>query len=224
MVDTALRLLDERGLEGLTLRRVADALDVQAPALYWHFRNKQELLDEMATAMFRELRSDAGADTDAVAGASGEGGAGPVVAAAADWQEALTEVHRRLRRMLLRHRDGAKVFSGTRLTDASHAAWMEGVLDRLVAEGFTVHTAARASFIAFSFTEGFVIEEQAVQPMPGEWAPGYDMTERAERIGSGYPLAAAVGDDIFADFEARFEEGLAAVVAGIAATLAPRCP
>ncbi len=37
----------------------------------------------------------------------------------------------------------------------------------------------------------------------------------------GYPLAAAVSSDLFQDYEARFEEGLRAIVAGIEAILAP---
>lgn len=55
VVDTALRLLNEVGLDGLTLRGIAKELNVQAPALYWHFKNKQELLDEMATEMVRRM-------------------------------------------------------------------------------------------------------------------------------------------------------------------------
>jgi TetR/AcrR family transcriptional regulator, tetracycline repressor protein len=47
----ALRLLDEVGLEGLTTRRLAAELGVQSPALYWHFRTKQDLLGEMAEAV-----------------------------------------------------------------------------------------------------------------------------------------------------------------------------
>ena len=40
VVRTALRLLDKVGLDGLTLRKLAAELRVQAPALYWHFKNK----------------------------------------------------------------------------------------------------------------------------------------------------------------------------------------
>ena len=43
-----LKLLNEAGLHGLTLRAIAKELDVKAPALYWHFKDKQALLDEMA--------------------------------------------------------------------------------------------------------------------------------------------------------------------------------
>ncbi|NLU66791.1 TetR/AcrR family transcriptional regulator C-terminal domain-containing protein [Streptomyces sp. HNM0574] len=202
VVATALRLLDEAGLEGVTLRKVAQALDVKAPALYWHFANKQALLDEMATAMFRAMREEPLPDTG-------------------DWREGLAEVHRRLRRALLKHRDGAKVFSGTRLTDTDHAAWMEEQLGRLVAAGFDPHAAARAAFIVYSFTEGFVIEEQGVHPMPGERTPGFDTAERARRMGPEYPLTTATGDDLFDGYEERFEEGLRAVITGVAATLGP---
>src|SRR5262249_31947220 len=54
VVRVALRLLDEWGLDGLSLRRLAAELGVKAPALYWYFESKQELLDEMADAMLEE--------------------------------------------------------------------------------------------------------------------------------------------------------------------------
>ncbi|WP_438492324.1 TetR/AcrR family transcriptional regulator C-terminal domain-containing protein [Streptomyces asiaticus] len=62
----------------------------------------------------------------------------------------------------------------------------------------------------------------AVEPRPGERTAGYDVAEREERMAAeGYPLAAAVSSDLFQDYEARFEEGLRAIVAGIEAILAP---
>src|SRR5207253_7538085 len=56
----ALRLLDRAGLDGLTVRKLAGELGVQAPALYWHFRNKEELLEEMATTVFLDAVRDSG--------------------------------------------------------------------------------------------------------------------------------------------------------------------
>src|SRR5437868_1714445 len=100
VVDAALRLLNEVGLEGLSLRRLATDLHVQAPALYWHFKSKQELLDEMATAIL----------TRAI-------GTMEPTAAGQSWSEWLRGYGEGLRRMLLAYRDGARVFSGTYLTD-----------------------------------------------------------------------------------------------------------
>jgi AcrR family transcriptional regulator len=44
-----LKLLNEVGLEQLTLRLLAKELNIQAPTVYWHFKSKEELIDEMAT-------------------------------------------------------------------------------------------------------------------------------------------------------------------------------
>ena len=44
VVKTALGLLDEVGLDELTMRRLADRLGVKAASLYRHVRDKDELL------------------------------------------------------------------------------------------------------------------------------------------------------------------------------------
>ncbi|MER5762471.1 TetR/AcrR family transcriptional regulator C-terminal domain-containing protein [Streptomyces sp. NPDC002082] len=203
VASTALRLLGDVGLDGLTLRAIAKELDVKAPALYWHFKDKQALLDEMATEMFRRMT----ADLDA---------AHPP----GDWSQALEAAMRGLREHLLRYRDGAKVYSGTHFTDMSYAAPMEAHLRTLVAGGFTAAGAARAWFTAYSYTIGYVIEEQSMGPLPGSDGEGYDLEARAERL-AGYPLTAEAGPEMFRDQDAGFEAGLAAVLAGIAATLLP---
>ncbi|MGP3927462.1 TetR/AcrR family transcriptional regulator C-terminal domain-containing protein [Streptomyces sp. 8N616] len=212
VVDTALRLLNEVGLEGLTLRRIAKELGVQAPALYWHFRNKQELLDEMATDMLRRM-------TVPLSEAEGAPGGG------VSWQDAITFTCRELRKALLGYRDGAKVFSGTRLTDLSHIGAFDSYLGALTGAGFALRDAVNAYFTSYAFTIGFVIEEQSVYPVPGgERDPHYDVAERADRIGEEFPLAAAAGADLFSDYDARFETGLRIVVAGIEQTLSPTAP
>ncbi|MGY1437597.1 TetR/AcrR family transcriptional regulator C-terminal domain-containing protein [Streptomyces reniochalinae] len=201
VAETGLRLLNETGLEGLSLRRIAKELNVQAPALYWHFDSKQALLDEMATLMTRELRH-----------------AEYQVPQDAGWDEWFAESLRVLRRALLRYRDGAKVFSGTRMTTTEHGEGQELYLRMMTQAGFPVNAAARAFFTAFSYTIGFVIEEQAVQPLPGERTEGYDPAERAARM-AAFPLAAQISADLFTDYDARFEEGLRAVIEGLRATV-----
>ncbi|MEV6331826.1 TetR/AcrR family transcriptional regulator C-terminal domain-containing protein [Streptomyces sp. NPDC051909] len=205
VAETALRLLNERGLEGLTLRAIAQELHVQAPALYWHFKNKQALLDEMATVMYRQMVTDPDARP-----------AGDV-----SWQERILAVNRGLRAGLLRYRDGAKVYSGARFTGTDHAEDMERELGALVDAGFSLRDAVRASTTAYLFTLGFVTEEQGTEPVPGERREGFDVAERAERL-AAYPLAAQAGAEIFGDYDSRFEEGLRIIVAGIAATYGPR--
>ncbi|MFD5334846.1 TetR/AcrR family transcriptional regulator [Streptomyces hawaiiensis] len=198
VADTALRLLNETGLDGLTLRAIARELDVKAPALYWHFKDKQALLDEMATEMFRRMV------------------AGTALDPADTWQERLLRTNRGLRAALLGYRDGAKVFSGSRFTGIEHAGQMEDNLRLFTAAGFTLAQAARALTTTYLYTLGFVTEEQGVQPLPGERREGYDMDERA-RLMADFPLSAQAGAEIFGDYDRHFEEGLALVIGGIGA-------
>ena len=51
LVDAALELLQESGLDALSTRRLAERLGVKSPALYWHVRNKDELLGLVADAI-----------------------------------------------------------------------------------------------------------------------------------------------------------------------------
>ncbi|MDQ0788772.1 TetR/AcrR family tetracycline transcriptional repressor [Streptomyces sp. B3I8] len=198
VADTALRLLNEVGLEGLTLRAIARELDVKAPALYWHFKDKQALLDEMATEMYRRMI------------------AGIPLDHAQTWQERLLAANRGLRTALLGYRDGARVFSGSRFTGAVHAEQMEDTLRVFTGAGFTLAQAVRATQTSYLYTIGYVTEEQGVQPMADERREGYDLDERA-RVLSDYPLTAAAGREIFEGFDRHFEEGLTLLLAGITA-------
>lgn len=202
VADTALKLLNEVGLDGLSLRTIARELDVKAPALYWHFKDKQALLDEMATEMYRRMV------------------AGSALDPADTWQERLLKSNRGLRAALLAYRDGAKVFSGSRFTGVDHAREMEENLRLFTAAGFTLAQTVRANSTAYSYTIGFVTEEQGVQPLPGRRREGYDVEERA-RLLADFPLAAAAGAEIFEGYDRHFEEGLALVVAGIETRYAP---
>ena len=56
VIQTAIQLLQEVGLDGLTLRRLATELGISAPTLYWHVKDKRELLDLMSEAMVRQAR------------------------------------------------------------------------------------------------------------------------------------------------------------------------
>ena len=199
VVRTALRVLDEVGLEGLTLRKIAAALDVQAPALYWHFKNKQALLDEMATTVFADTIRDSG-----------------LPSADGTWAEWAAAYGQELRQMLLRYRDGAKMFSGTYLTDSALYAPMDVALRKFTDAGFALPEAISGLATIYYYTVGFTIEEQAIYPRPGERNPQYDPDKRAERIDSAkFPLALAAGAALFSGFDERFEQGLQIIIRGL---------
>jgi TetR/AcrR family tetracycline transcriptional repressor len=55
VVDRGLALADASGLDGLTIRRLAQDLGVTPMALYWHFRSKDELLLGLADQVWSEI-------------------------------------------------------------------------------------------------------------------------------------------------------------------------
>jgi TetR/AcrR family transcriptional regulator, tetracycline repressor protein len=58
VVERALALADELGLEALTIRRLAQELGVTPMALYWHFRSKEELLAGLGDRVWAEIDID----------------------------------------------------------------------------------------------------------------------------------------------------------------------
>jgi AcrR family transcriptional regulator len=201
VIAAALRVLDREGLDGLTLRSLAKDLRVQAPALYWHFSGKQELLDEMATQVFREGFQNLGLPSDDL-----------------PWQDWCRQFASAERQLLLRYRDGAKMFSGTYLTDAALYAPMEASLQKLMGDGFPLAGALTALSILHCYVVGFTIEEQAVWPKPGTRDGRYAPEKRAERLDPArFPLTIKAGEEMFQTPEKRFRLGLDAILIGVQA-------
>src|SRR6202007_1735318 len=56
IVDGAIALADAEGLDAVTIRRLAQDHEVTPMALYWHFKDKGELLDGIAERLFAGVR------------------------------------------------------------------------------------------------------------------------------------------------------------------------
>jgi AcrR family transcriptional regulator len=201
IVAAALELLNDKGMEGITVRALAGRLGVQAPALYWHVSNKQELLDEMSTAVMRRV-------IDALS----------TVPPGADWRADLAAYGRVLRAEYLLHRDGARIFSGTRFSDPNVVKAKESWLARLVAAGFVLSEADDAIDLVTAFVVGFVIEEQERTQPSGDDPNRYALAERDAWLGEGAELVKAAGHQRDEGDE-RFGRHLGIVLDGLAARL-----
>ena len=112
-----------------------------------------------------------------------------------------------VRRELLRHRDGAKTFSGTTLTDPEVVRRQEVTFDTLVRQGFRLPDATLGLVLLHDFTIGFCVEEQAVNQAVADGDERYSPGRRAELIGeANAPLAAEAGAVIFGDPDTRFTD------------------
>jgi TetR/AcrR family tetracycline transcriptional repressor len=140
VLSTALNLLDEVGLEHLTMRRLASALGVQNGATYWHFRSKQALLEAMADTLLADLTAGLGAESP--------------------WSERITELAHRLRRALLSRRDGARLFSAAFFPLPNALAYGEAMIAALGESGLSSRDASWAADTLTYYVVGHTIEEQ----------------------------------------------------------------
>jgi TetR/AcrR family transcriptional regulator, tetracycline repressor protein len=193
-----LKLLNQVGLERLTLRLLGRELKVEAPTIYWHFKNKEALIDDMATVVLAE-------------------GAGQLIPAkkSADWSVWAASFGVGLRKTLLAYRDGARMIAGTRLTNTEYMKTAERIGAKLIESGFTVRQAVVLLSTIYTYTLSFVMEEQAVLPRPGERFPQYDIVKRNAQLDPReFPLLRQAGAILFDNFDRRYKEGLALIVRG----------
>jgi AcrR family transcriptional regulator len=203
IVTAALELLDDQGMDALTVRALATRLGVRAPALYWHVRNKQELLDEMATEVMRRVT-----------------GALAAIPPGASWRDDLAAYARVLRSEYLLHRDGARIFSGTRITDPDVVRMKEPWFERWAAYGWKPADADDAVDVVTAFVVGFVIEEQERRQSAETDPTRYSVTERDAWLGEGASLVKEAGH-LQDEGGQRFDRHLGIVLDGLAARLSP---
>ncbi|MFH9420140.1 TetR/AcrR family transcriptional regulator [Streptomyces sp. NPDC017529] len=202
-LQTALALLNQSGLDALTMRRLADAMDVRAGALYRYFATKQDLLTAMAERMMEGVAESAAAMADG------------------DWSERLAALARAQRTALLAHRDGARVFAGTHSTGASTLGFADAFVGVLREAGFSDGDAARALYTVANYTVGHTLEEQAAL-QPGDGAPeGAGLLRGAVTAGTYPHLSATLPTLTSTDFASLFEFGLDLLVEGLRGRHAP---
>jgi TetR/AcrR family tetracycline transcriptional repressor len=202
IVDTALGLLAEGGVEAVSFRRVAKALGVAGPTLYWHVENKRQLMDLMADELVRR---------------SGRAYTGPDPGQ--PWWEWLQDDARRMFSALIATRDAPRVLAGNRPSPEAFPD-IERVLGVLVDAGMTPGEAQQTLFAIGAYVIGSATEWQAeaeratAQPLPD---PTDDRINalRAQVLADQPLLLAAIGERLDGSDTAAFEFGLDLLVGGL---------
>lgn len=204
----ALDVVDEVGLDGLTMRRLAAYLEIQNPSLYWHFTNKQELLNCMAELMM--------ADAFAELHAQGQD---------QDWTEWLAAFARLVHKTMLAHRDGARILAEADLSLNTFLEGLELALDVLQHAGFDRKEAASGVIAVLNYVLGNAFEAQADPfSLRGEEDEKRSHALRLSVDEARFPSTAALlhTTDLLspATASAQFEAGLSLILHGLRATLA----
>ncbi|WP_267551212.1 TetR/AcrR family transcriptional regulator C-terminal domain-containing protein [Rhizobium rhizogenes] len=189
IVDTALTVLNEVGVDGLSTRLIAQRLGVQQPALYWHFKGKQALLAAMNIEMLKRSHTR----RTPLAGET--------------WQDFLRANARSFRSALLAWRDGARVHAGTE-ADSTDLDPIEAQFECLVAAGFTPGGALELQIAIGRYVVGCVLEEQADAASPPDQT-AFDIAAQTRPN-----LARAIAHYRSSGHQGLFEAGLDLLIRG----------
>lgn len=169
----AVDLLDEVGLAGVSTRALATRLGVQSPTLYWHVRNKAELLDLVAEAICAEAFS---------------------IDSSLGWRDQLAQGLEQFRALLLRHRDAVALLRGRAPTGPHRMGHIETTVTILLEAGFTESDAAGISRLLAAHVFASVESERQTPDRP-DGLPDLDDYPAVRRIAPA--LGQLTGEALF---------------------------
>ena len=188
VLEAAVALADEHGLDALSMRRLGTELGVEAMSLYNHVSDKDDLLDGIVDLVVKEFDS-------------------PRAAAGEDWRATLRRCAITAHSVLLRHPWSAALSESRLQTGPERLRYYDALLGTLRGGGFSEMGAYRANLILDSYLYGFTLQEvnwPTPQSEPSEMAESFIERTSADE----YPnlmavagLAATGAVDVRADFE-----------------------
>lgn len=137
----ALEILREEGIDKLTMRRLAERLHVKGASLYWHIRDKQELLAMIAEEVCRGIS---------------------LPDEHLPWEEQLLEFASRCRSVYLRMRNSVYALAETPPATPYRLQlirWVNGLFDRA---GFTREDGFSAGWMLNNYIISFLLDEYRI--------------------------------------------------------------
>jgi AcrR family transcriptional regulator len=141
VLQTALRLADQGGLESLSMRKLGQELGVEAMALYYHFANKDEIVDGVVDLVFSEI---------------------DLPVAGSDWKTAMRRRAISLRDALLRHRWAIGLMESRRNPGPASLRHHDAVIGNLRAAGFAMELVAHAYSVLDAYIYGFALTKMSL--------------------------------------------------------------
>ncbi len=203
IVAATIRILDSEGLGAFSMRRLAQELDAGVTSLYWHVKNKDQLLD----LALDEVLGEVPLDDD------------PTL----PWQQRTAHFARLLRSVLMRHR-GVSQLAGARLTLGPNAlTGVDTLVGLLRSAGFEAARLGLAVSAVLDFVSGSaVMDSRALAGSDTEGLTYKELQDRSAEMlravpAEQYPnLASTVEDVVGPNADQRFEYALQALLDGLA--------
>ncbi len=137
-LSAAIAIADADGIDSLTMRKLAQALGVEAMSLYHHVENKSDILDGMVDMVFAEIDLPP------------EGG---------DWKAGMRLRAESVRAVLTRHPWALSIMESRTSPGLATLRHHDAVLGCFRSGGFSVVMAAHAFSLLDSYIFGFVMQE-----------------------------------------------------------------
>lgn len=141
IVAAAVELADSEGLPAVSMRRLSSRLDVEAMSLYYHVRNKRDLLGAILERALGELE---------------------LPPPGTPWKAALRTISLSAHAVLDRHRWAASLLMTPGTDSATRGRWMESVLASLAAAGLPPGLADHAYHALDSYVVGFTLWQSTI--------------------------------------------------------------
>ena len=137
----ALKLADENGIESLTMRRLGEAVGVEAMSLYNHVANKVDLLDGLIDLVFGEIE---------------------LPPTQGSWKAAMRRRAISTRTVLSAHRWAVGLMESRTSPGPATLRHHDAVLGCLLGAGFSLELAAHAYSVLDSYIYGFALQERSL--------------------------------------------------------------
>lgn len=141
----AVAFADEHGIASVSMRRLGQALGVEAMSLYNHVTNKDELLDDMVDVVFAEIALPSAAP--------------PLLSGAADWKTAMRERAISVRQVLSHHRWAIGLMESRSSPGPATLRNHDAAIGCLREAGFSIEMASHALAVLDSYIYGFALQE-----------------------------------------------------------------
>jgi AcrR family transcriptional regulator len=202
ILDAAARVLEKDGVDAFSMRRVAEELRTGPASLYWHVRNKEELLQLLFERFNDEIELP---EPDP-----------------ARWQEQLKILGRQVRAVARRHRDYARISLGRVPSGPSLALFAEWLFQLLEPVGVPDQVIAYCGDLFSLYVGAYAFEESLGPPSPtGEPLTAQQIAAMFREYLESLPAAQfphvhrAAGLLFGGDADERFEFGMDVLVRGI---------
>jgi TetR/AcrR family tetracycline transcriptional repressor len=206
ILEAALRIVDDEGLDAMTMRRLAATLGVNPMSIYHHLPNKAAVFAGLAELVFADLNNSTPPDADA----------------APEWREELIAAARAYRNALRAHPNLAlQVLADTAAVSDVVVVTIEPFYRALDRAGLAPRQIFEAVNTLIDFIHGFSLGEASVRAETFELAP--DLLDRVSRLPPGQAptltrIVEALGaDGLHYEFDDGFETGLTLFVDGVGA-------